>query len=62
MNPHENLTPSAQWETPTAERDENGVDVTLIRWMLSLEPSERLRFIEERTQDILAVRALNSKV
>jgi hypothetical protein len=61
MDPHEDMTPSGQRETRTPECDNDGVDVTLIRWMLSLEPSERLRFLEERIEDILAVRALNSK-
>jgi hypothetical protein len=63
MKPHENITPTDQREeTHPSTTDDDGVDVTLIRWMLSLEPSERLRFLEERIQDILAVRALNSKV
>jgi len=55
------MTPTDQRETYPLEPGDDGVDVTLIRWMLSLEPSERLRFLEERIQDILAVRALNSK-
>jgi len=62
MDSHENVTPSGQRETHPAATDDDGVDVTLIRWMLSLEPSERLLFLEERIQDILAVRALNSKI
>jgi len=61
MSPDENMTPTDQRETYPLEPGDDGVDVTLIRWMLSLEPSERLRFLEERIQDILAVRALNSK-
>lgn len=35
--------------------DENGVDLTLIRWMLSLSPRERLRVLQ---QQINAVRRL----
>jgi hypothetical protein len=61
MNPHVDMTPNNRRETHTAGTNEDGVDVTLIRWMLSLDPSERLRFLEERIEDILAVRALNSK-
>jgi len=60
MDPQEDMTPGEQRESRTGEAND-GVDVTLIRWMLSLEPSERLRFLEERIEDILAVRALNSK-
>jgi hypothetical protein len=29
------------------ERSEDGVDLTLIRWMLSLTPAERLRAAED---------------
>jgi hypothetical protein len=61
MNPDEDVSSCDQRETQTAETKEDGVDVTLIRWMLSLDPSERLRFLEERIEDILAVRALNSR-
>jgi hypothetical protein len=61
MGPMVDMTSSDRLEASRAETDDEGVDVTLRRWMLSLEPSERLRFLEERIQDILAVRALNSK-
>ena len=61
MNPDGDVSSCDQRETQTAETNEDGVDVTLIRWMLSLDPSERLRFLEERIEDILAVRALNSR-
>lgn len=39
---------------------QDGVDLTLIRWMLSLTPQERLRFLEQRTNDILAIRERNA--
>ena len=39
---------------------EDGVDLTLIRWMLSLTPAERLEFLERRIREILAVRELNA--
>ena len=39
---------------------EDGVDLTLIRWMLSLTPAERLSFLEERINEILAIRELNA--
>jgi hypothetical protein len=38
---------------------EDGVDLTLIRWMLSLTPAERLAFHEQQIDDILAIRKLN---
>jgi hypothetical protein len=42
------------------EYSEDGVDLTLIRWMLSLTPAERLQFLEERINEILAIRELNA--
>jgi hypothetical protein len=36
-----------------------GVDLTLIRWFLSLTPAERLEYLEGRINDILAIRELN---
>jgi hypothetical protein len=38
----------------------DGVDLTLIRWMLSLSPAERLEYLEERINDILSIRELNA--
>ena len=38
---------------------EDGVDLTLIRWMLSLTPAERLAVLEGHVSDILVIRALN---
>lgn len=40
---------------------QDGVDLTLIRWMLSLTPAERLQFHEERINEILRIRALNAR-
>ena len=39
----------------------DGVDLTLIRWMLSLTPAERLEYLEERVNDIIAIRELNAR-
>jgi len=38
---------------------EDGVDLTLIRWMLSLTPAERLQVLEGHVDDFLQFRALN---
>ena len=38
----------------------DGVDLTLIRWMLSLTPAERLEFLEQQMNDIIAIRELNA--
>jgi hypothetical protein len=39
----------------------DGVDLTLIRWMLSLTPAERLEFLEQRVNDILSIREWNAR-
>ncbi len=39
---------------------ESGVDLSLIRWTLSLSPLERLEFLEDRINDILEIRELNA--
>ncbi|MBV9157446.1 MAG: hypothetical protein JO097_14370 [Acidobacteriaceae bacterium] len=46
---------------PQPDYSEDGLDLSLIRWMLSLSPAERLEFLEERINDILAIRALNAR-
>jgi hypothetical protein len=43
--------PSAQ---PT--HSEDGVDLTLIRWMLSLTPAERLEVLQNNVRSILRLR------
>lgn len=48
------MTPAKQ-----PEYSEDGVDLTLIDWMLSLTPAERLEFLEDRINSILEIRELN---
>jgi hypothetical protein len=40
--------------------NEDGVDLSLIQWMLSLTPAERLQVLESFSNDILAIRELNA--
>jgi hypothetical protein len=47
-------------EEVLTDYSEDGADLTLIRWMLSLTPAERLEFHEGQIDDILAIRALNA--
>jgi hypothetical protein len=44
-----------------SEYSEDGVDVSLIRWMLSLTPAQRLELLDERVEEILAIRRLNAR-
>jgi hypothetical protein len=39
-----------------SEYSEDGVDLTLIRWMLSLTPSERLQVVEDHANEIIELR------
>jgi hypothetical protein len=45
--------PAQQSET----RSDDGIDVTLIRWMLSLTPAERLQVLQRNAVSILRLRA-----
>ena len=54
VNVHENADPGQ-----LRVRDENGVDLTLIRWMLSLTPAERLDVLQDFVNDVLEIRELN---
>jgi hypothetical protein len=43
-------------QLPAAERDEQGVDLTLIRWMLSLSPRQRLEVLQQHVNSVLRLR------
>jgi hypothetical protein len=43
------------------EKALSGVDITLIRWFLSLTPAERLDYLQRHTDAVLAMRALNAR-
>jgi hypothetical protein len=40
---------------------EDGVHLTLIRWMLSLTPAERLQVLQQYVDSVLNIRAWNSE-
>ncbi len=46
--------------SPEVDYSPDGVDLTLIRWMLSLTPAERLEYLEQRVNDIISIRELNA--
>jgi hypothetical protein len=45
-------------QSPTVDYSEDGVDLTLIRWMLSLTVAERLQFLQKQVNAILAIRSI----
>lgn len=53
------MTP-VEHETLT-DYSEDGVDLTLIRWMLALSPAERLQFAERFSNRVLHIRSLNDR-
>ena len=40
---------------------EDGVDLTMIRWMLSLTPAERLEVLQSAANSILEIRKRNAE-
>ncbi len=44
---------------PDLEQNTDGVDLTLVRWMLSLSPVERVEYIESIAESIAEIRELN---
>ena len=39
------------------DRSEDGVDLTLIRWMLSLTPAQRLQVLQRNIRSLMRMRA-----
>jgi hypothetical protein len=54
------MTPAEQPEHHP-EYSEDGIDLTLIDWMLSLTPAERLDFAQRQINRVLAIRELNDR-
>ena len=46
---------------PLTDYSADGVDLTLIRWFLSLTPGERLDFHQSQMDDILAIWKANGR-
>jgi hypothetical protein len=48
-------------EEKLTDYDENGVDLTLIRWWQSLSALEKLEIRDQRDRDIAKIRELNDR-
>jgi hypothetical protein len=48
---------AGQTEFVAPEHKDDGVDLTLIRWMLSLTPRERLAVMQDQVDSLLTLRA-----
>ena len=47
-------------QSETTEYSADGVDLTLIRWMLSLTPAERLQVLQQFVNSVEEIRAQNA--
>ncbi len=56
MDEHWAENPTSASREPEPTHSEDGVDLTLIRWMLTLTPAERLRVLEGNVRSILRLR------
>jgi len=56
VNDEENRPSEIHEEKELIYNDE-GVDLTLIRWMLSLSPVERLQVLQQNVQSIMRLRS-----
>jgi hypothetical protein len=45
---------------PEVEYSGEGIDLTLIRWMLSLTPAERLQVLQRFVNSVEEIRSLNA--
>ena len=59
QEPPESAVPLIE-KQPT--HSEDGVDLTLIRWMLSLTPAERLEILQENIASIMELRGGQTEV
>jgi hypothetical protein len=48
-------------QSADASYSEDGVDLTMIRWMLSLTPAERLEVLQAAVNSIFDIREQNAK-
>jgi hypothetical protein len=59
MNRPKKQRAKAAVPAPLPTHSPDGVDLTLIRWMLSLTPAERLEVLQRHVQAVLEIRAQN---
>jgi len=56
VRPRKKRTTSNRVRSREKTHSEDGVDLTLIRWMLSLTPAERLDVLQQHVRSILRLR------
>jgi hypothetical protein len=55
------MQPDSDFPAPLPDYSDDGVDLSLIRWMLSLTPAERLEFVDDHAAGIEEIRKLNAR-
>ena len=55
------MRPADNARSNCVDYSEDGVDLTLIGWMLSLTPAERLQVLQQYVDSVLSIRAWNSE-
>lgn len=53
--------PEMQFDEAPAEESEDGVDLTLVRWMLSMTPAERVEWIDGIAKSLKELQELNDE-
>ena len=56
------MRPDQQLPSEQPTHSEDGVDLTLIRWMLSMTPAERLETLQQHINSVLEMRARDSQI
>ena len=54
------MQPNEPGPLETSEYSADGIDLTLIRWMLSLTPAERLQVLQRFVNSVGEIRAQNA--
>jgi len=61
MNPRDSTPPADTGKPGTPRATDDGVDVSLIRWMLSMSPAQRLAVLQKNANSILRLRSGRSR-
>ena len=60
-NPVDNSRQEIEFLESEPTHSEDGVDLTLIRWTLSMTPAERLQTLQNTVRSIVTIRTLRSR-
>lgn len=58
---HAPIASTRSIQTPYGEQDENGTDLSLIRWLLTMSPAERLMWGDRARDDALRLQEIGRR-